>query len=187
MKKILTYVIVLTLIALLTIGATYAAFTATVESRTNIDVGTHQIKIIYNGGGEFDGFIDLVESKEDGFRKVVSIAIARDSVDTTGSIYFYLEDISEGLATSALKWEVYKYENETETYIDSGTFEGTSAGDKVYMLKDIERTENLQQFAVYLWLNGHEAGNETRQATFSGFIGAESGIVSGIISDQNED
>ena len=182
MKKIITYVIILTMIALITITGTYAAFTAAVTSSENIDIGTHQIKVIYDGAEEIDGYIELVENKQEGFRRVISIALAEDSVETTGNIYVYLEDISEGLATNALKWELYKLENETETYIDDGTFQGYKSGEKVYMLNDLELNQNLQQFVVYLWLNGHEAGNEVRGATLRGFVGAESGIVSGNIS-----
>ena len=182
MKKILTYIVILTVVALITIGGTYALFTASATSNEKIDVGTHQIQVIYDGDEEINGMIELVESKEGGFRREVSIALGEETVDTIGNIYIYLEDISEGLATNALKWELYKINNETEVLVDKGTFEGYVSGDKVYMLRNLELTSELQQFAVYLWLNGHDAGNEVRGATMRGFIGAESGIVSGDIS-----
>lgn len=182
MKKILTYAIILTLVALITIAGTYAAFTASTSSQ-QIDIGAHQIQVIYDGDEKIDGYIELVKTKEEGFRRIISIGLGEDSVDTDGNIYFYLDEISEGLASKALKWEIYKLNNETETLVQKGTFEGCESGDKVYVLQNLNLTEDIQQFAVYLWLNGYEAGNEVHGASLRGFIGAESGIVSGITSE----
>lgn len=192
MKKILSYTILLTIVAIITISGTYAVFTATAESGNDIDLNAHQIHVIYDGDEEIDGKIQLVEKKEDGFRRVVSIGLANDSVVTYGNIYIYLDQISEGLSTDALKWELYQINTETddetgteienETLIDKGTFLGTQSETKVYLLQELEITEEIQQFAIYIWLNGHEAGNEVRGASLRGFIGAESGIVSGVIS-----
>ena len=183
MKKVLIYIIILTFIALITIGGTYAIFTAAVATTDPIDTGTHQIKVIYDGDEAISGTIDLVRNKDEGFRRVISIAIDKEnSVDTVGNLYIHIDEISEGFGCVALKWELYKIENGSESFVRNGTFDGYNSGEKIYMLQNLALTEDLQEFAVYIWLNGYEAGNEVRQAYLRGFIGAESGIVSGITS-----
>ena len=184
MKKILVYILLLGLTAIITIGGTYAMFTATIAiDEKPLDFNAHELKVIYGGDIEITGYIDLVRRKEEGFRRVVHIALGNDSVDAKGNIYVYLDEISEGLASQALKWEIYQLEGQTETYLNSGTFLNSASGEKVYMLNNVPLSTNVKQYAIYLWLNGFEAGNEVRGATLRGFIGAESSIVTGDITE----
>lgn len=184
MKKILAYSLVLTIIAVITISGTYAMFTASVTSDEQIDFDAHNLKVIYGGDIEITGYLELVRTKEEGFRRVVYIGLGEDSVDAQGKIYIYLEEISEGLASQALKWEIYEIGDEGENYLNSGTFLNTTSGEKVYLSDNIELTTTEKQYAIYLWLNGYEAGNEVRGASFRGFIGAESEIVTGDITEE---
>ena len=38
------------------------------------------------------------------------------------------------------------------------------------------------QFAIYLWLNGYEIGNDAMNSRFTGYIGAETENVTATIS-----
>lgn len=181
MKKIIIYATVLLLVTVITVSGTYAFFAATTTTGNMNNMGTHQVQVRYSGDVKIDGFIDLARNKEEGFRRTVKIGKADDSVPVTASIYIYLANISEGFANKALKWEIYEVNGEEEVPIENGTgtFEGYQSGDKIYMIKNFELSEDLKEYAIYLWLNGHEAGNEVIGASLTGYIGAESSIVTG--------
>lgn len=189
MKKVIKYATILIVVAIITISGTYALFTSSIE-RELPESKTHQIQVRYSGAAPIDNVIELVEKKEDGFRRTIKIGKGEDSVPVKSSIYFYISNITEGFATTALKWEIYRVEGEEETYINSGTFENTITGDKIYLYKDFELSDEKNEdstykqteYVIYLWLNGHEAGNEVVGATFMGYIGAESSIVTGDIN-----
>lgn len=181
MKKAMIYTVTLLLVTLITVSGTYAFFSA-MTTNNNTIAGTHQIKVIYSGDTQIEGYIDLVKAKEEGFRRVVSIALGEDSVPAEANIYIYLEQLDEGLATNALKWEIYELNDETETYVNSGTFYGYTSTNKVYMLEGLSLPKETKEYAVYLWLNGYEAGNEVRGATLRGYIGAETNTITGLTS-----
>lgn len=183
MKKVIIYALVLTFVTIVTVSGTYAAFNSMTEDKNAFkNINAHEIKVIYSGDTEISGYIDLVKTKEEGFRRTVSIAQGEGSVDVTGNIYVYLEEITAGFSSVAMKWEIYSLNGETETFIDKGTFDGYQSGEKIYMLKNIDLTLDTKEYAIYLWLNGYEAGNEVVDAILRGYIGAETGIVSGVMN-----
>ena len=51
------------------------------------------------------------------------------------------------------------------------------------MMRAHEITTEQEEYAVYLWLNGNEAGNEVIGASLMGYIGAESEPISGITTE----
>lgn len=190
MKKIITYTIILLIVAIIAVSGTYALFTASITIDDLGDNGTHQIQVRYSGDTQINGFIELVEKKEEGFRRVIKIGKGEDSVPVTASIYIYLSNITEGFSSPALKWEIYEIKGDEEIYVNDGTFDGSENGDKIYLYKNFElsnekddnSTYKQTEYAIYLWLNGHEAGNEVVGASLMGYIGAESSIVTGDIN-----
>lgn len=183
MKKAFIYIITLLLVTIVTVSGTYALFTVMASGNNAInEVGTHQLKVIYSGDTAISGEIELVESKEKGFRRVVSIALGEDSTPAVANLYIALEHIDVGLASEAMNWELYELNGKEETYVDSGTLLGYESGQKVYMLKGLELTTTTKEYAIYLWLNGHKAGNEVKDAALRGFIGAETEPITGITS-----
>ena len=180
-KKIIIYATVLLLVTLITVSGTYAFFSASATQIAN-SMGTHELKVLYSGDTEISGFIELVKGKEDGFRRVVSIAQAEDSVPALANIYIYLSQIDEGFSSVAMKWEIYEINGEEEKYVNSGTFDEYQNDEKIYMLQNLQLTEETKEFAIYLWLNGYEAGNEVVGAILRGFIGAETQPVTGLTS-----
>lgn len=180
-KKIIIYATVLLLVTLITVSGTYAFFSASANQIAN-NMGTYELKVLYSGDTEISGYIELVKDKEDGFRRVVSIAQGEDSVPAMANIYIYLSQIDEGFSSVAMKWEIYELNGEEEKYINSGTFDGYQNGERIYMVQNLKLTEETKEYAIYLWLNGYEAGNEVVGATLRGFIGAETQPVTGITS-----
>lgn len=179
MKKILTYGITLFLVAIFTMGGTYAYFSSMVEKTNSIELGTLQMQVIYSGAEAIEGELELVTKKEDGVRRELSIALAETSLQTKANFYIHAETISEGFATPAFKWEFYEIKDGVEEYINSGTLEGLVANEKKYLTEDLVLTTEVRRFAVYLWVNGHEAGNEVLGAELKGYIGAETTPIIG--------
>lgn len=183
MKKAIIYIVVLFSVAIVTISGTYAFFWSYTESSDKINADTHELKVLYSGDTEIDGYIPLVKTRDDGnFRREVNIALVEGSIDAEANIYIYLDEITSGFSSiHGLKWEIYELNGEEEKYINDGTFYGYSSGEKVYMAQGLKLSTTTREFAVYLWLNGYEAGNETVGAILRGYIGAETKPITGIM------
>ena len=190
MKKALTYILGLSLVAIVTAGSTYAYFVSVVEGGGKI-AQTHVLEVIYTGDTEIKGNIDLVTSKEGGHNRTISIRLSENSVGAAANFYIAIDEITAALATEALNWEFYKLVNGEEQYVDSGTFMDCGAigesktkcsnGKRIYMLTDYTLSTTEDKFKVYIWLNGHKAGNEVLNAVLTGYIGAETENISGIL------
>ena len=190
MKKSLTYATIFLMIAIITIGGTYAFFTA-ITTNNQLLTGTHQLEVIYTGDTEINGNLDLVKDKSGGHRRQVSIRLSTNSVGASANIYINVDQITSALATDALIGEIYKIENNQEIKIDDGTFldcgqpdqtkTKCTNGNRIYMINNLELTTTPQTFAIYIWLNGYKAGNEVLGSTFKGYIGAETENITGIL------
>ena len=190
MKKTLTYILVLSLVAIITAGSTYAYFVAVIDGGGQL-AQTHVLEVIYTGDTEIKGNLDLVTSKEGGHNRTISIRLSENSVGAAANFYIAIDEITSTLATEALNWEFYHLVNGEEEYVDSGTFLDCGAigeakskctnGKRIYMLTDYELSTTEDKFKIYIWLNGHKAGNEVLDAILTGYIGAETENVSGIL------
>lgn len=185
MKKIILYTSIILLLTIAIVGGTYAFFAAGAGSKSPIDTTGHKFEVIYTGGTHIDGPLTLVSNKDNGMNTTVNIKVAEDSVLGKANIYLQIEEITENIATDALRWEVYK--NGETTAHSQGTFTqcGTTANqicandDKLYLVKDYNLSKNNTSFTVYIWLDGNKAGNEVIGASFKGYIGAESENITG--------
>lgn len=188
MKKTILYTAIILLLTIITISGTYAYLTASVNSGNNIVTEGHNFEVIYTGGTNIEGSLNLVSRKEDGLNTTVNIRVSEDSVLGKANIYIQVEEISEKIATEALKWEVYKTFDGVQSLVDTGTFldcEGETAtkkcesGDRLYIVKDYKLSATNTAFTVYIWLDGNLIGNEAIGASFNGYIGAESENITG--------
>lgn len=191
MKKVMIYTIAILLIIILTVGTTYAFFSAATSSFNKLNSETHKLEVIYTGDTEINGHLNLVKVKEDGYDRTISIGLSEDSVGAAANIYISIDEISSTIATQALKWEIYKVQNKTESLYNSGTFVDCgeigatktkcTAGNRIYMITDYTLSTTPSEFKVYIWLNGYQVGNEVLGATIKGYIGAETENISGIL------
>jgi len=190
MKNTPKIVILLLIVAIITIGGTYAFFIATIAT-PNFTVESHQLEVIYTGDEEINGGLNLVKDKSGGYRREVSIGLSENSVGAAANIYISVDQITSTLATEALTWEIYKLEDGVENLYDQGTFVDCgnlgetkttcAAGKRIYMVENLVLSTTQQQFAIYVWLNGYKAGNEVLGATLKGYIGAETENITGIL------
>ena len=191
MKKILTYATILLIVAIISVSGTYAFFAASVSTEDPISGTAHHLEVRYNGDEEINGGLELVTDKSEGHRREVSIALAENSIDALANIYIYIDQISPGLASEALVWEVYTLENGVEVKYDEGSFvkcgktEETKAkcsdGDKNYLVTNYKLSTTSETFVIYLWLNAMKSDNSVLDGKLKGYIGAETENITGLL------
>lgn len=182
MKQILIYIIATIFIIIITVSGTYAYFVSTINTNNNATTNSSKLEVIYTGGTEINGNLNLVNSKEDGYQTTVNIKLSEESIDAKADLYIYVKKITSTIANDALNWEVHKTYQGVESYVDSGTFldcangnttKACSNGDKIYIVKDYQLTTTDTYYTIYLWLDGNKVGNEVLGATLEGYVGAE--------------
>ena len=188
MKKQLLYTIVmLTCIAVITVGGTYAFFMFNISGNTPTNTATSNFAISYDGGGSsFDGPLNLVNNRDGGYKKTLKIKTVNSSVNPKLNLYLQIDSISSNLAIDAFKWEIYGYNSSgTQVYSKTGTFKNYSAtsGSNIINLVnyDYTLTSDETRFDVYLWLNINEVSNDVLGGTFKGHIDARSEQFTGIV------
>lgn len=183
------YTALVLLLTILTVGGTYSFFTATANSNSNeINFNATKFEVLYTGGTAIEGSLIPAKNKEEGFNTTVNIKISESSVQGTANLYINIEQITASIASEALKWEVYKTVDGTNSLVKTGSFvdcetSGTkkqcAAGDKLYIVKDYPLSTTNTAFTVYIWLDGYKSGNEVIGAQLKAYIGAESGNITG--------
>lgn len=187
MKKIILYITITFLLAIIISGATYAFFSSTVSTK-KITTNSDKFEVIYTGGTDIGGNLTMVNSKEEGKKSTVNIRITEDSIVGLANIYIQIDQITSNLANEALRWEVYKNYNSTESFVSSGNFtycksgdtqKKCSSGDKLYLVKDYKLSTTNTAFTIYIWLDGNKATSEVIGGFLKGYIGAETENVTG--------
>lgn len=174
MKKTFIYIIAILLLVVITVSGTYAYYVSITSSNNNaVTTDSSELKIIYTGDNAITGDLNLVNSKEEGHKATVKIALSNDSVDGKADMYIKVDSIGQDLASNAFIWETYRTYNGTEIFVSSGTFEGASSGDKIYIDTNYILSTQETSYTVYIWLNGNRIGNEVLGESFEGYIGAE--------------
>lgn len=182
MKKIILYSLILLLVVVITVSGTYAYFVSTASSNNQVLTKASKLEVIYTGGTEINGVLNLVNTKEEGHKVTVDIKLSEDSVEATADLYIHINKITSTIANDALNWEIYKTYNSEETFVDSGTFLDCASGnttkqcedgDKIYLVKDYELTTTDTYYTIYIWLDGNKVENEVLGATLDAYIGAE--------------
>lgn len=189
MKKTLLYSLGLLLIAILTIGVTYAYFINTVSSSQNAEANAKKFEVLYTGGSALTTNLQPRESRDETYKTSVNIKMAEGSINAIANIYINIEEMSDVLASDALVWEIVvkKGTNNINITPSKGNFSSCMTnsinecnnGRKIYILNDYEVTTENTEVTVYLWVDGSKVGNEIVGATFTGYIGAETRNVTG--------
>ncbi len=186
MKKQLIYAICAVLLLAITIsGSTYAFFSASAGENSNVDTQSHIYSIIYTGGTQIEGPLTLTENKTGGANTTVHIKVAEGSIEPLAYLYLNIEDMTENLSSSAVKWEVSGVKNNQVVYTDSGTFAGYNDTNNniIPLVEDYQLTTEQTDFTVYVWIDGNIAGNEILGASFSGYISASTDRITGVLNN----
>lgn len=185
MKQIITYIIIVLLITVITVGSTYAYLSSATNSDKNKLSGEGaELNVVYNSGAALEGAISPGIDKNSGLNTTVNIGLTEESVVAKANLYININSISTALASSGFIWEVYGTMNGEEILYDSGTFTqcrataGTdnkkcTTNDKLYIVNDYVLSTTPTYFTVYTWVDGNKTGSEVLGSTFKGTIGAE--------------
>lgn len=173
MKKIILYIVGILLVATLIITGTYAYLVTTINSGNALIGSSSNIAVIYTKDANIEGELNLVGSYKEGNKATVKIKLANDSVDAKADIYMKVTTIGQDIASNALKWELFRTYQGTESFVGRGTFDGVSSGNKIYVDRDYRLSTEETSYTVYIWLDGSLIGNEALGESFIGYIGAE--------------
>ena len=162
MKKTLLYSLGLLLIAILTIGVTYAYFINTVSSSQNAEANAKKFEVLYTGGSALTTNLQPRESRDETYKTSVNIKMAEGSINAIANIYINIEEMSDVLASDALVWEIVvkKGTNNINITPSKGTFSSCMTnsinecnnGRKIYILNDyIAARAQLVTFILFIW------------------------------------
>ena len=183
-KKIVYSVGVVLLIVVAIVGSTYAYFSSVATStNSNVSANAEKYEIIYRGGTDINTVLKMLPSHTGADNTTVEIGIASGvNVAVTATLFITVESISQSIATDGFKWEVYRISGNDEILENSGNFQGATNNSEVTILtKPLSTT--MTSYKVYFWLDGSKVGNEAQNTSFSGYIGARSDIITGIVDN----
>lgn len=175
MKRQLIYTIcAFLLLAIAVVGSTYAFFTATTGENSNVTAEASKFEVIYSGGTEINGPIDLSTDRTGGVNTTVHIKVGQGSAHALAYLYFNIEQMTDNLSVSNVKWEVSGLKGGKEVYTNSGTFLGynDTSNNKIPIVENYRLTEEQTDFTLYIWIDGPNTGNEILGASLSGYISA---------------
>ena len=185
MKKQYIYTIcAILLLAIAIVGSTYAFFSASEGSNNNaVFTESQYFAVIYTGGTTINGPLNLTSDRSGGANTTVHIKVAEGSYNAIANLYINIDNITDNLASNSVKWEVSGVKNNVEVYTNSGTFAGYNStnNNKVMIVNNYRLTEEQTDFTVYIWIDGNLAGNEVLGGNFSGYIGASTEQVTGVL------
>ena len=175
-KKVLNYILIVTLIIVLVSGATYAFFRASTDAANYINSNTSQMNIVYTKGNEINGAIRMVSNRTEGYNTTINIHTTNNSVNPEISLFINIEELTQNLSITGLIWEVCAAREGDETQCRSGNFSGYNDTNNniIYIYPNYALSTVNTQFTVYIWLDGANTNNSVVGGVFSGYIGAES-------------
>lgn len=171
-KKLIYSISIVLLLSIAIIGGTYSFFAAITDNK-NITTNASKFEVIYTGGTEIKGPIELSEDRNGGINTTVHIKVGEGSSHALAYLYLNIVEMTDNLSAPNVKWEVSGIQKGNEVYTNSGTFSGYNAtNNKIPLVEDYRLTEDQTDFTIYVWIDGNITGNEILGATFTGFISA---------------
>ena len=185
MKKQLIYSITVILLLVISVtSVTYSFLSASTGQNNNVSTNSSRFQIIYTGGTEINGPLDLSADRSGGVNTTVHIKVAQGSSQALSYLYFNIEQMTANLSSSNVKWEVVGTRNSQQVYTNSGTFSGynSTTNNKIPLVENYRLTEDQTDFTVYIWIDGNSAGNEMFGASLSGYISANTEQFTGVLT-----
>lgn len=190
MKKEVMYSIIITLLltVITIIGSTYAYYSLTATgTNRNVSSTSEKYEVVYNGGTHINSStceMKIVANKEQGCHTDIEIGVATGvSIDIKANLFINVTSISNELKTAGFKWEVYRLNGNTETYVTSGNFASIPANNQLTILTNETLSTTLKKFRIYIWLDGNLTDNNVAGKSFEGYIGANTEQLTGIVNN----
>ena len=103
------------------VGSTYAYYLSTTKSNNSaLNTNASNFEVIYTGGEEITGPINLSKSREQGLNTSVKIKMAEGSALAKANIYINVEKITSNISIDGFIWEVVGIKNGVEVYNNKG-------------------------------------------------------------------
>jgi len=190
MKKGILYSVFITifLIVVTIVGSTYAYYSLVASGNNRTVNATAEIyEIIYHGGDDITPDtcpMNVVANKEQGCNTVVEIGLgAGVTVNANANIYIEIASITNNLKIAGFKWEVYKLNGQTETFVSRGNFSNIPNDNKIPVATSQPLSTTLAKYKIYLWLDGNLTDNDVSGASFNGHITASTDVLTGIVNN----
>ena len=183
-RQIIYSICAVLLLAIAVVGSTYAFFSASAGENSNVTTEAKNFEVIYTGGTEINGPINLSVDRTGGINTTVHIKIGEGSAEALSYLYLNILEMTNNLSVSNVKWEISGVKEGKEVYTDNGTFQGYNAttNNKIPLVKNYRLTETQTDFTLYIWIDGPNTGNEILGANFSGYISANTERFTGQLS-----
>lgn len=186
-RQVIYSICAILLLMIAVIGSTYAFFTATTGENSNVTTVAKKFEVIYTGGTEINGPLNLSSDRTGGVNTTVHIKVSEGSVHALAYLYFNIEQMTNNLSVANVKWEISGIQNNQEVYTNHGTFFGYNDTDNktIPIVEDYRLTEDQTDFTLYIWIDGNNTGNEIYGASLSGYISANTERFTGQLNGQS--
>ena len=182
-KNIITIILVLLLMAVTIVGATYAYYAMVVAGSQNVQANSKKYAILFQGGEHITGEMPISDSKAGGKNTTVQIGLAPDSASANATLYIQIVSITNNLAIAGFNWEVYRMNGTSEIYVNSGNFLNKANGDQIPIVTNYQLSETATRFKIYLWIDGENTDSNIKGGSFDGYVGAYADITTGIVKN----
>ena len=164
--------------------ASASPFSAVATSNNNVvSADSKKYEIVYRGGTAINANIKILGSHEGADNTTVEIGLAQGvNVSVNATLFITVENISTELAQEFFKWEIYQVDGQNEVLKNSGNFLNASANDEIAILT-MPLSTTITSYKIYFWIDGNNSGNEVTGTSFSGYIGARTDILTGIVNN----
>ena len=156
MKKEVLYssFITIFLIIITIIGSTYAYYSLVASGNNRTVNATSEVyEVIYHGGTDITPetcSMNVVGSKEQGCNTTIEIGLGQNvTVAVNANLYIEVDSITDNLKISGFKWEVYKLNGQTETFVSRGNFANIPNDNKILMTSNQPLSATLSQYKIY--------------------------------------
>lgn len=149
-------IIVISLLALVVVSGTFAWYSWTSTTNTNVTVTIEgNMEVTYNGGPDIiDKELIPVASKTNSEKAIQKEITAKTNSGTAGlELFLDLKVLPNGLKHNSFKYELYN--STTSTLISKGTFASYSQGDTISLTPTAQSITTTQTtYILYIWLDG---------------------------------
>ncbi len=171
------------LVVMMIAGSTYAFYSASANS-SELEMDASALEVIYTGGTSLDGEMPIVATKEEGYITELNIKVGANSTEADATLFIHIDEITQNLAIDGFKWYVVGTKSGNQVYTNSGNFFGKNAtnNNTINIVEHYHLTTANTVFTLYMWLDGNMIDNSILGGSFSGYVGASTEQVSGVLS-----
>ena len=180
-KTIIIMLIFIIIFALM--GGTFAYFSwqTSEEQKTNITFKvTQNFSCAADGGGNItNSNVSLAPATctnvNHAIKRIVTVKPTTNNTDITMQLWLNVNTLDSGLSNSQnFKYALTTSDTSCETgVVSTGTFNGKTAGDKVYLLEENFSTTTTKTYYLYIWLDKEETSSTTINQKFELSLGGD--------------